>query len=70
VGRPTINPASAAANIPTTTARRKGSPRFVVITPPAKAPTAIKPACPNENSPVIPLIRFRLAAKMMFIPIK
>ena len=32
------------------------------------APTAIKPACPTENSPIYPLIRFRLIVRMILIP--
>ena len=33
------------------------------------APIAIKAACPNENCPVKPVIRFKLTANIMLIPI-
>ena len=32
------------------------------------APTAMKPACPSENSPVKPKIRFMLTASMALMP--
>ena len=32
------------------------------------APMDMKPACPRENWPVKPVIRFRLTARMMLMP--
>ena len=62
------DPAPASSVVPASAA--SGRPYATVTYAAVYPPTAMKPACPIENCPASPLIRFRLTASVMLMPIR